>query len=356
MKRIAVLSIAVLVTVAFASAAWALPFPITDVRALGMGGAFVAAGEGIGAVQYNPALLGKDSTVGIVLPEVVARIEDHIGLEDLINDLNDLGPANTSVIPILAGLRDGGALDIQASGSVGAGFGLFGISAGVTYSQLIYGTVFPSDINTNPVDIINNQTVNQLQYGAVEAKQIILSGAKSFGNIIVGANMRNIDATSYEDSQWLFDDPGTGIGDVTDNKVSDETAMAIDVGAVMELTPLLDVGIVAKDINGPELGLLELDPRYRIGAALHLPMITVAADYDITEDDAGGTKYQDWAIGAEFDVWAIALRAGMSQNSGLGGAPALIHLGVGLGFLDIGAAYADDGDYYMAGVNLSLGF
>ena len=356
MKRIAVLSIAVLVTVAFASAAWALPFPITDVRALGMGGAFVAAGEGIGAVQYNPALLGKDSTVGIVLPEIVARIEDHIGLEDLINDLNDLGPANTSVIPILAGLRDGGALDIQASGSVGAGFGLFGISAGVTYSQLIYGTVSPSDINTNPVDIINNQTVNQLQYGAVEAKQIILSGAKSFGNIIVGANMRNIDATSYEDSQWLFDDPGTGIGDVTDNKVSDETAMAIDVGAVMELTPLLDVGIVAKDINGPELGLLELDPRYRIGAALSLPMITVAADYDITKDDSGGTEYQDWAIGAEFDVWAIALRAGMSNNAGLSGAPTLIHLGVGLGFLDIGAAYADDGDYYMAGVNLSLGF
>jgi len=143
---------------------------------------------------------------------------------------------------------------------------------------------------------------------------------------------------------------------VTDNKVSDETAMAIDVGAVMELTPLLDVGIVAKDINGPELGLLELDPRYRIGAALSLPMITVAADYDITKDDSGGTEYQDWAIGAEFDVWAIALRAGMSNNAGLSGAPTLIHLGVGLGFLDIGAAYADDGDYYMAGVNLSLGF
>lgn len=339
----------------FVSSAWALPFPITDVRALGMGGAFVAAGEGIGAVQYNPALLGKDSTVGVVIPEVVARIEDHVGLEDLINDLNDLGPANTAVIPILNRLDEGGAVDVQASGSIGAGFGVFGIAAGLTYSQLIYGTAFPSDISTQLADLAN-PNLNQLQYGAIEAKQIIISGAKSFGNITVGGNLRNIDATSYEDSMWLFDDPGTGIGDITDNKVSDDSATAIDIGAVVELTPMLNVGIVGKDVNSPDLGLLELDPRYRVGAALSLPMVTVAADYDLTEDDAGGTKYQDWALGAEFDAWAIALRAGLSNNSGLSGAPTLIHFGLGLGFLDLGAAYAEGGDYYMAGLNLELGF
>ena len=355
MKRITVLSVAVLVILTFVSAAWALPFPITDVRALGMGGAFVAAGEGIGGVQYNPALLGKDSTVGIVVPEVVARIEDHIGLVDLIDDLNDPAQTTTGALAILAKLDEGGALDVQASGSVGAGFGLFGISAGVTYSQLIYGTAYPADINTVLANL-TNPAYNQLEYGAIEARQIILTGAKSFGNISVGANFRSIDATSYEDSQWLFDDPGTGIGDITDGLETDESATAIDVGAIMELTPLLDVGIMAKDLNSPDLGLLELDPRYRIGAAFHLPMITVAGDYDITEDDSGGTKYQDWALGAEFDVWAMALRAGLSSNSGLSGAPTLIHLGVGLGFLDIGAAYAEDGDYYMAGVNLALGF
>jgi len=356
MKRLTSVTIAALMVMVFVSSVWALPFPITDVRALGMGGAFVAAGEGIGAVQYNPALLGKDSTIGIVLPEVVARIEDHIGLEDLINDLNDLGPANTTAVtPILARLRDGGAVDVQASAGVGAGFGLMGISAGVTYSQLIYGTAFPSGINTSVVNIAN-PTYNQLEYGAVEARQLIFSGAKSLGNIIVGANLRNLDATTYADSIWLFDDPGTGLGDVTDNKLSDESATAIDVGAVMGVTPLLDVGIVGKDINGPELGEIDLDPRYRVGAALYFPMITVAADYDLTKDDSGGTDYQDWALGAEFDVWAIALRAGLSNNSGLSGAPTLIHLGVGLGFLDLGVAYADKGDYYMAGLNLGLGF
>jgi len=356
MKRVWVLSIAVLVVLTFVSAAWARPFPITDVRALGMGGAFVAAGEGIGAVQYNPALLAKDSTVGIVLPEVVVRLEDHIGLADIIDDLNDLGFSDTAVIPFLNGLDAGGALDVQANVAAGAGFGLFGISAGVTYSQLIYGTVSPSNINTVFPAGLANQNNNRLLYEAVEARQIIFTGAKSFGNIILGVNLRSIDATAYADSAWLFGDPDTGVGDVTEGTETDESATAIDVGAVMGLTPLLDFGIVAKDINGPELGTLEFDPRYRVGAALYLPMITVAADYDITEDDSGGTKYQDWAIGAEFDVWAIALRAGMSKNSGLSGAPTLIHLGVGLGFVDIGAAYAEDGDYYIAGLNLGLGF
>ncbi len=357
MKRIWVFPVAVLMALIFVSAAWALPFPVTDVRALGMGGAFVAVGEGIGAVQYNPALLGKNATVGVVLPEAVARLEDHVGLEDLINDLNDLGPSDTTAVtPILARLRDGGAVDVQASAAIGAGFGLMGISAGVTYSQLIYGTAFPSNIDTDPAVIVGDQTANQLEYEAVEARQLIFTGAKSLGNIIVGANIRNIDAKTYADSVWLFDDPGTDLGDVTDHKVSDESATAIDVGAVMGLTPLLDVGIVGKDINGPEIGALELDPRYRVGAALFLPMVTVAADYDVTKDDTGGTEYQDWAIGAEFDVWAIALRAGLSNNMGLSGEPTIIHLGLGLGFLDIGAAYAEGGDFYMAGANLMLGF
>ena len=82
----------------------------------------------------------------------------------------------------------------------------------------------------------------------------------------------------------------------------------------------------------------------------------LAADFDLTEDDQGGSKYQEWAIGAEFDIWAVALRAGISNNSALSGAPTLTHLGLGLGFMDPGFAYAEKGDYYMAGFNLGLSF
>jgi hypothetical protein len=354
MKHLTVAFLIFGLCVLLSATGFAQPFPITDVRALGMGGAFVAAGEGIGAVQYNPALLGEDSTAGVVFPEVVLRIEDHINLADLIDRLNELGPTSEAVT-ILEELDQGDGLDAQASGAVGAGFGVFGISAGVTYSQVIFGAAYPVNISTNPADLPDDN-YNRLQYGAVEARQIILTGAKSFGGITVGANLRNIDATTYNNSEWLFEDPGIDIGDMTEGAESDESAVAVDAGAVLNLAPILDVGIVAKDVNGPELGDWKFEPRYRIGVALKFPVLTVAADYDVTEDDVFGTEYKDWALGAEVDMWTIALRGGVSKNLGLSGSPTLIHLGVGLGFLDIAAAYAEEGEYYMAGVNLALGF
>jgi hypothetical protein len=355
MKRFGIFSLVVMVSLVFVSAAWATSFPITDVRALGMGGAFVAAGEGIGAVNYNPALLAKDTTVGVVLPEIVVRLEDHIGLADLIDDLNDPAQSVTGAIAILNKLAEGGGADINAYAGIGAGFGIFGISGGVTYADQIYGIAFPDNIDTTPGGLIDPAS-NTLELLGVEARQLIFSGAKNFGNIIVGANMRNIDATVFYDSQNLFTDPDFGVGDVTETDLSDESVIAWDVGAVMGLTPIIDLGFVARDVGGTDLGPIEFDPSYRVGAAFYLPTFTVAADLDITEDDVGGTEYQEWAVGGEFDVWAIALRAGMSKNSGLSGAPTLLHFGLGFGFLDIGAAYAEEGDYYIAGVNLNLGF
>ena len=79
--------------------------------------------------------------------------------------------------------------------------------------------------------------------------------------------------------------------------------------------------------------------------------------FDISDKSVdNAAEYQEWAIGAEFDVWAVALRAGISNNTSLSGSPTMIHLGAGLGFLDLGVAYAEEGDYYMARVNLGLGF
>ncbi len=361
MKRIVVVPFVIVATMMFiSSAAWAISFPITDVRALGMGGSFVAAGEGIGAVNYNPALLAKNTTVSFVA-EAVIRMEDHIGLADLIDDLSNLSlPADIpQAAAALDQLRQGGSADINAYGGIGAGFGIFGISGGVTYADLIYGTASPANINTDatvPGSGLFDPANNTLESRGIEARQLILSGAKSFGNIIVGINMRNINATTYSDSQSLFSDPDLGLGGATDGMEADESAIAWDVGAVMGLTSIMDLGIVARDVGGTDLGVIEFDPRYRVGVAFYLPTLTLTADLDLTEDDLGGTPYKEWAVGGELDLWAIALRAGLSKNTGLDESPTLLHFGLGLGFLDFGVAYAEEGDYYMAGLNLSLGF
>ena len=352
MKRLAVLTIILGFCLAVVPGAMALPFPITDVRALGMGGAFVAAGEGISAVQYNPVLLGKDSTVGVSLPEMVLRIEDNIGMVDLIDEFNDPGTIPTRKIAILNELEDAGSVNITGHGSVGAGFGAFGLSMGITYSDHISGVVFADNVTAT---LLTQEAT--VEFRGIDAKQIILSGAKSFGDFIIGGNVRNIDATTYSYSEDITADPDIGLSEITDGAEGSESALAVDAGLFMNLLPLVDVGVIAKDINGPKLGEIKFDPRYRIGVALNLPMITIAADYDVGENSVeDGTEYQEWAVGAEFDLWAIALRAGMSQNTGQSGAPTMLHLGVGLGFIDIGAAYAEEGDYYIAGANLSLGF
>ncbi|MDF1536542.1 MAG: hypothetical protein P1S46_08590, partial [bacterium] len=146
MKRLAVLTLAVALVLTLAAGAWAFPFPITDVRALGMGGAFVAAGEGIGAVQHNPALLGEDTTMSVVLPNLTVRIEDHIGMIDLIDDYNDPAVTVTTQISILNKLEDAGSVDVMGNTGIGAGFGAFGLSMGFTYSDMVFGTVYASNI------------------------------------------------------------------------------------------------------------------------------------------------------------------------------------------------------------------
>lgn len=337
-----------------AGGAGAEPFPITDVRALGMGGAFVAAGEGIGAVQHNPALLGKNTTVGMVFPEVIARVEDHMGLIDIIDDLNNLGPEDPDAAAILEKLEGEEGLNVQGNASAGVGFGVLGLSAGISFSRHVYGTALPYSISTTD---LTNEANNRLEMAAMDASQIILSGAKSLGSMVFGANLRQIDATMYSQDQWLFDDPDTGILDFSEGAETEESATAIDAGFFVNLLPTVDFGIVARDLNGPELGEVEFDPRYRAGVAFNLPALTFVADMDVNDSSIEGeTEYREWALGAEFDLAFFALRAGMSKNTGLSGAPTLFHAGMGLGPLDIGAAMADGGDYYMAGLNLAIGF
>jgi len=337
-----------------ANGAVAEPFPITDVRALGMGGAFVAAGEGIGAVQHNPALLGKNTTVGMVFPEIIARVEDHLGLVDIIDDLNNLGPEDPDASVILEKLESGERLNVQGNASAGLGFGFLGLSAGVSYSRHVYGMALPYNISTAD---LTNEDNNRLEMTAMDSSQIILSGATSLGSMVFGANLRQIDATMYSQDQWLFDDPDTGILDFSEGAETDERATAIDAGLFVNLLPMLDFGIAARDLNGPELGEVEFDPRYRAGVALNLPALTVVADLDVNDASLeGNTEYREWALGAEVDLAFLAIRAGMSKNTGLSGAPTLFHAGMGFGPLDIGAAMADGGDYYMAGLNLAVGF
>jgi hypothetical protein len=104
-----------------------------------------------------------------------------------------------------------------------------------------------------------------------------------------------------------------------------------------------------------------LEARYRAGAAIDLAVFRIVADMDLTEVESfGGTKYQEFAVGAELKLPVVALRAGLSQNTAESDDPALFHAGLGLNFpvlkIDVGGMIGESGDFYAAGANLTFGF
>lgn len=347
MKRSLIVILLTLLLLAPAVSALAQPLPVTDARALGMGGAFVAAGSGITAVQYNPALLGEGKLVELSVPEVMVQIEDQGGLIDAVDALAPAG--SISQVAALSGKL------VQLEGNAAAGVGLqaFGIGLGVTYSRLVSGEVMPV------VDTII-PTNTYLYFAGLETTQLIFTGAKELGPVTLGVNLRQISGTSYATTINAYNNPDIDLDTVTSGGETDVSGTSFDVGAVLPLVPTLDVGLVIRDANEPDLDGVKLERSIRAGAALNLPFILVSADYDISvPEDAQGNENKSWAVGAELDLPILELRGGLSDN-GLDGAPTVTHLGVGLGGelfkLDIGAAYADGGDYYAAGVNLAMKF
>jgi len=289
---------------------------------------------------------------------MIVRAEDQGGLIDAI-DVLDPNPASypstQDWLNAVANL-DGKTVFLEGDAAAGMSLQVLGIGFGVTYSAQIQGSVMPVIVNVNPGDIPGVQADNYLQFVGLDLRQLIFTGAKELGPVTVGVNLRQINGSSFITTVNIFDDPDIDLDSITTDGESDVSGTSIDLGAVAPLAPTFNVGIMIKDANEPDLNGITMERSIRAGAALDLPFIMVAADYDISvPEDSSGEESKSWALGAELDLPVLDLRIGMS-SSGMDGASTLIHLGLGLTILDVGIAYADEGDTYIAGVNLSLGF
>jgi hypothetical protein len=339
-----------------------------------MGGAYVANGSGVASVNYNPAALREGGAMEILLPNVNLRVDDHIGLEDLVNDLNDPAVASspTLAINVLNRLDAGGSFDGVGYAGAAVGVNLAIFSYAVGYSDLIEGSIALTNVDTTPAGVLDPSN-NLLSYGALEGQQLVFTGAFDLGGITVGINARQIEATTYTFTQNVFTDPEVSFDALDQGVEADADDTAVDIGVLFDLGPMLRVGAVGRNINEPEFdlaggGKLVLDSRYRAGAAFKVGGLKVSADMDLTEADMdltevesfGGTKYQEFAVGAELKLPVVALRAGLSQNTAESDDPALFHAGLGLNFpvlkIDVGGMIGESGDFYAAGANLTFGF
>ncbi len=396
----------ILVLVIVPAASQAEQFAVVGPRALGMGGASVAAVNDSTAVYWNPAALADVRVVDIRIP-AAAGLADHVGLKDTWSKINDINAqvqagdpaAINEMIRLLQNLDkpDTGA-DINGSAgllvSIPIAKSAIAISAlGFGYAGL-YPTIDTFNIQPNPTvpgptpnpNFVGNNNSAVTGIGIV-AKEPAVSLATSFADtVFIGVNAKMIYAETYVNSTTLRSNTfNTFFDDLKMSKTATNKA-SLDAGILCVPVESFRVGVVGRDLNSPSFPVdgvfaqklgngdvgtvsrideVKLDPQYRAGVAwLPFKTFTLAVDYDLTRNRTLTPGYEDRtaAIGLEktFLSEYINLRVGAYKNTADSSAKTVYTAGLGLRLfalrLDFAGAYDFDRRQAQASADLALRF
>jgi len=344
------------------SSVHALPYGYYDARSVAMGNVSMATGGITTAALSNPGMLAvneSDDGVALLLPAIGVQAIDDGNVIDLVDEfqassdltrqleiLNELDGASLigAVVPNAAFVYSG---DSFTWGIALRGTGV--ISGGLT------------DIVTTPLP---NANVTALGVGIQEIGIPLGTDFKVAGmQLSVGITPRyvQVDSIEYQQSIQTAD-----FDDITDTDSEDLGSFTTaDVGITLNIIDTFRVGLVAKNLieetKTTSLGSdIVFDTHYRVGAAVDLGVVTLAADLDLTEREpiAFENPYKSLSVGAEIDAFkTVQLRAGFQTNMADGATdPDLLSVGLGfwLGFhLDIAAVVGDDSSF---GAFIQTGF
>jgi len=352
--------------------AQAEPFAVVGPRALGMGGASVAAVNDSTAVYWNPAALAHFRKVDIRIP-VSAGAQDHIGLrdkQDRIKDINarvQLGDL-TAADEMKALLNDldkpkSGA-DIDLSGGLFISIPIGKSAIALSLSGLGYAGVYPTvdtfnqDTTTplNPQYIGNNNTA--VTGIGIMATEPAISFATSFWDkVFIGANVKKIYASTYVNSQEISADSFDTFIDEFQESKTESRKDSVDAGILLAPVQSFRLGVVGRDLNSPSFpvqGLfaqknqitgdvaisqasdeIKFDPQYRAGLAWQpFKTLTLAADYDLKKNKTltPGYESQIAAVGLEKTLLSeyFNLRVGANKNLADSDAKTVYTAGLGL--------------------------
>jgi len=183
---------------------------------------------------------------------------------------------------------------------------------------------------------------------------------------------------TYDTEVPAFDKDFSDLLDDARDNYEDSTAFGVDLAALYRVGDLR-IGIVGRNLNRPKFDVkrytydfvnnqynsptsdeITEEPQVRAGIAYKpLPILTLAADYDLTENDttvSNDYKSRNIAVGAELDLLKfLKLRAGMYKNLSESDMGNIYTAGLGLNLylfnLDAGVSWAsekatiDDEDY-----------
>jgi len=376
-------------------------FSIIGSRALGMGGASVAAVNDSTAVYWNPAALADFRKVDIRIPFEVG-VFDHMGIKDTwskINDLydqalagdltaaeqlkqllNDLDKPNTGAdIDVSSGLLVSIPISRAAMAFSGLGLGYAGLTPTVdTKNQNTTDPAAPDYIANNPT------TVTGIAIGAAEPA---VSFATSFaGKIFIGANAKMIYATTYVSSMIVTTNTSNTFVDDLKKSKTDSHKASLDLGILYAPVESFRIGVVGRDLNSPSFPVegmvaqklpsgdvttalvkseIKFEPQYRAGIAWRpFKTFTISADYDLTRNKTlvPGYENQTAAVGVEKTFFAeyLSVRAGAFKNTADSSSKTVFTAGLGSRLfalhLDLAGAYDFDERQGQVSVDLALMF
>ena len=385
--------------------AQAAQFAILGPRALGMGGASVAAVNDSTAVYWNPAALANSRKVDIRIP-AGAAVRDYADLSnnwDRINAIldavnaGDISAANELQQLLLDMDKPGAVTNFDATGGLLVSVPVFSSSAmafsalGIGYAEIV-PTIDTFHLNTitptNPINGIasNNSAVTAI--GLVLAEPAV-SFATPLGNhVLVGANAKMIYASTFLHSEIIQTGNFDTFRDTMNNSETRSNKASIDAGILVKPTKNLNLGLVGRYLNSPSfpvtgrvavpLGngdvtipplpvtdVIELKPQYRAGVAWKpIDNLTLSADYDLSKNESftGNTEDQTVAGGLELTLFgdALSLRAGAYKNTANDLANVVYTAGLGFRvfslYIDVAGAYDFKEQESQASASLALKF
>ena len=400
MKRYSLILLAAALLAAPISAQ-AAQFSIVGPRALGMGGASVAAVNNSTAVYWNPAALADFRKFDIRIP-ASAAVRDYAGLKTTWSDISDiysagpLSPASAAELQqLLLKLDKPDAVsNVDASGglllSIPIANSAIAISAlGIGYAEII-PVIDTVNLNTNlaaPDSIANNNSA-ATGIGLVSAEPTVSLATSLLGDrFFIGANAKMIYASTFISSEYLRTGDFNTFVDNLNNSETKSNKASLDAGILVKPIKSLNLGVVGRYLNSPSFPIngivavqttgpqgvvtqfvsdeLELKPQYRAGVAWKpLDNLTLSADYDLSKNKSFTERTEDQTVagGLELTLWeeVLSLRAGAYKNTANTNANVVYTAGLGLRLaafrLDLAGAYDFKEQEVQASASLALRF
>jgi hypothetical protein len=331
---------AAVVVVVCAAPAAAQMWELVGTRAQGMGGAFVAVADDATATWWNPAGLATGATLSIVW------------------DMADnLAPADA---------RPEGPASLGET----MGFALTTPALGFSSYRLRISEMQPLSSNGAGTSVRQEEGATGIGLRTLALNQFGATAGQSLGgSVVMATTLKLIRAGTAVSIGPVAGSARDALERVGELELPMETQAALDVGAMVMLSPQIRAGISVKHLREPEFGEGEtrvvLERQARAGVAVTgggtSATLTTAADFDLTTLDTALGEVRH--IGAGAEAWLmnrfVGVRGGFSANTaGEGGTAWSVGGSVGIsgfffdGFMTLGSDATRDG----WGISARLGF